>query len=248
VATTRSLREDALGFIDSIAAVLGQALQAIHRVAGSYLLAIVLLTVAIKAILHPLTRIQLKSMKAMSSLAPQIEVLRRKYKEDPRQLNVETMNLYRANKVNPFTGCLPLLLQLPVLWALFALLRRPGIFGGEMFAGVSLESSPTLQTILQHPLLSVIPLLSGVTTYWQQRMSITDPQQARLFIFMPFFVAYLALQFPIALSIYWIMSTVAYIAEYYLVVGPPKKVGVAPPKDRKDRPQGTKATKTQGQQ
>ncbi len=229
--------------LDSIASVLNQALQALHGLTGSYLLAIVLLTVGIKALLHPLTRTQLKSMKAMSSLAPQIEVLRRKYKEDPRQLNVETMNLYRANKVNPFSGCLPLILQLPVLWALFALLRRPGIFGGEKFAGFPLESQPwPLQVFLDHPVLILIPVLSGITTYWQQRMTITDPQQARMFIFMPFFVTYLATQFPVALSIYWIMSTVAYIAEYYLVVGPPRQISAAPP-----RSQRHKAAKSQGQ-
>ncbi|MGQ0549390.1 MAG: YidC/Oxa1 family membrane protein insertase [Armatimonadota bacterium] len=230
--------------IDSIASVLNQVLQLVHGVVGSYLVAITLLTIAIKAVLHPLTRTQLKSMKAMASLAPQIEVLRRKYKEDPKQLNIETMNLYRSSKVNPFSGCLPLILQLPVLWALFALLRKPGIFGGEMFAGIPLESQPwPLQVFIDHPLLILIPILSGVTTYWQQQMTITDPQQARMFIFMPFFVAYLATQFPVALSIYWIVSTVAYIAEYYLVVGRPRKVGVAPRRDQRQGP-----AKPQGQQ
>ncbi len=230
--------------IDSIASILNQPLQVLHGVAGSYLLAIILLTIGIKVVLHPLTRTQLKSMKAMASLAPQIEVLRRKYKDDPRQLNMETMNLYRASKVNPFSGCLPLILQLPVLWALFNLLRRPGIFGGEMFFGlIPLEKEPTFQLILQHPLLVVIPLLSGITTYWQQRMTITDPQQARMFIFMPFFVGYLGMTFPVALSVYWIVSTLAYIAEYYLVVGPPRRIGVAPRRDQRQGP-----AKPQGQQ
>ena len=223
--------------LNSIASVLNQGLQFLHGIAGSYLLAIILLTIGIKVLLHPLTRTQLKSMKAMASLAPQIEVLRRKYKDDPRQLNVETMNLYRASKVNPFSGCLPLILQLPVLWALFALLRRPGLFGGEMFAGIPLESHPwPLQVYLDHPLLILIPILSGVTTYWQQQMTVTDPQQARMFIFMPFFVAYLATQFPVALSIYWVVSTIVYIAEYYIVVGPPRRIGVAARRDQRQGP------------
>jgi len=230
--------------INSIASVLGQVLQALHGITGSYTLAIILLTIGIKALLHPLTRTQLKSMKSMAALAPQIEVLRRKYKDDPRQLNIETMNLYRSSKVNPFSGCLPLILQLPVLWALFALLRQPGIFGGETFAGFPLESQPwPLRVFLDHPILIAIPILSGITTYWQQQMTITDPSQARMFIFMPFFVAYLATQFPIALSIYWIMSTVAYIAEYYLVVGPPRRVRMAPRRDQRQGP-----AKPQGQQ
>lgn len=216
--------------IDSIASLLETALVILRAVSGSYLMAIILLTVAIKAVLHPLTRKQLNSMKAMQALTPQMEVLKRKYKDDPRQLNVEIMNLYRAHKVNPLGGCLPMLLQLPVLWGLFTLLRREGIFGGEQLFGVSLEVAPSFALMMQHPLLVLIPVLTAATTYYQQQMSITDPQQARMFIFMPFLLAYFSIQFPVGLSIYWISSTVAYIVEYLLVVGMPKRPGVAPPK------------------
>jgi YidC/Oxa1 family membrane protein insertase len=224
-----------VGVIETIASVLHTVLQALHGVTGSYLAAIILLTIIIKALLHPLTRKQLKSMKAMQALAPQMEVLRRKHKDDPRQLNVEVMNLYRANKVNPFGGCLPLLAQLPVLYALFALLRRQNVFGGEMLFGLPLEAHPTFQALLQHPGLALIPILTGVTTYVQQQMSVTDPQQAKMFMFMPFFVAYTSVAgwFPLGLSVYWIVSTTLYILEYYLVVGLPKRPGVAPPKERR---------------
>ncbi|MDR7457729.1 MAG: membrane protein insertase YidC, partial [Armatimonadota bacterium] len=119
------MREIFNAIVDLLAVGLG----AFHSVTGSYLVAIVLLTIAIRLLLHPLTRKQLRSMKAMQALAPQIEVLRRKYKDDPRQLNVEIMSLYRANNANPLGGCLPLLLQLPILYALFDLLRRPNAFG-----------------------------------------------------------------------------------------------------------------------
>lgn len=229
--------------IDSIASLLETALVILRAVAGSYFLAIILLTVAIKAVLHPLTRKQLNSMKAMQALTPQMEVLKRKYKDDPRQLNVEVMNLYRAHKVNPLGGCLPMILQLPVLWGLFTLLRREGIFGGEQLFGVSLETAPSFDLMRQHPLLVLIPVLTAVTTYYQQHLSITDPQQARMFIFMPFLLAYFSIQFPIGLSIYWIASTVAYIVEYLLVVGMPKRPGVAPPKAQRA---GGPATKPKG--
>lgn len=216
---------------EAIVNFLQGALRAFHGITGNYVAAITLLTIAIKLVLHPLTRKQLLSMKAMQALTPQMEVLRRKHKDDPKQLNVEVMNLYRANKVNPFSGCLPLLLQLPVLWALFALLRRPSLFGGEKLFGLPLEAQPwPVQVFLDHPLLILIPVLSGLTTYWQQKMSITDPQQAKMFIFMPILVAWFATQFPLGLSIYWIVSTMAYVAEYYLVVGRPKPLGVAPPR------------------
>jgi YidC/Oxa1 family membrane protein insertase len=227
--------------IDPIALLLNWVLQTLHGLTGSYLVAIVLLTVLVRALLHPLTRHQLKSMKAMQALTPQMEVLRRKYKDNPRQLNVEVMNLYRANKVNPFGGCLPLLLQLPVLYGLFALLRRPDLFGGELLFGVPLESTPSLEVLTQHPLLVLIPVLTGLTTYFQQMMSITDPQQARMFIFMPFLIAYFSLNFPLGLSVYWIISTAVYILEYYIVVGSPRRVGIAPPKEIRRR-SGAEAT------
>jgi len=211
--------------IDSIASLLETALVILRGVAGSYLLAIILLTVAIKAILHPLTRKQLNSMKAMQALTPQMEVLKRKYKDDPRQLNVEVMNLYRAHKVNPLGGCL---------------LRRQGIFGGEQLFGVSLETAPSFALMMQHPLLVLIPVLTAATTYYQQQMSITDPQQAKMFIFMPFLLAYFALQFPVGLSVYWIASTAAYIVEYLLVVGLPKRPGMAPPKAQRSVSPATK--------
>jgi len=227
--------------IAAIANVLVQILNVFHRWIGSYGLAIILLTLAIRLTLHPLTRKSLKSMKAMQALAPQMAVLREKY-------------LYRANSVNPFSGCLPQLVQLPVLYALFAALRRPDLFGGESFLGLALDKAPCahlsgacLIGLASQPVVLAIVLLVGLTTYLQQRMSITDPQQARMFLFMPVMVAYFALNFQIALSIYWIVSTLVYMLEYFIVVGRPGPVpagGLAPVKASPpllpQRPKGTK--------
>ena len=240
--------------IAAIANVLVQILNVFHGWIGSYGLAIILLTLVIRLTLHPLTRKSLKSMKAMQALAPQMAVLREKYRDDPRAMNTEMMNLYRANSVNPFSGCLPQLVQLPVLYALFAALRRPDLFGGESFLGLALDKAPCahlsgacLIGLASQPVVLAIVLLVGLTTYLQQRMSITDPQQARMFLFMPVMVAYFALNFQIALSIYWIVSTLVYILEYFIVVGRPGPVpagGLAPVKASPpllpQRPKGTK--------
>lgn len=228
---------------DALVSALHGVLQALYGATGSYLIAIVLLTVLIRVVLHPLTRKQLGSMKAMQALAPQMQVLRRKYKDDMRQFNMEVMNLYRANKVNPFGGCLPLLLQLPVLYALFAMLRRPQVFGGETLFGFPLEASPTFASVLQHPALVIIPILTGVTTYLQQMLTITDPQQARMFIIMPFFLAYTSVAgwFPLGLSVYWIISTAVYLGEYLMVVGSPARpIEAAPPKRRREEKRGAR--------
>lgn len=238
-----------------IADALIQALNFFHAWIGSYGVAIVLLTLAIKLVLHPLTRKSLKSMKAMQALAPQMAALREKYRDDPRTMNMETMNLYRANNVNPFAGCLPQLVQLPVLYGLFAALRRPDLFGGEKFLGVALDKVPCSQVfsatclidLARQPVLLAIIILVGLTTYLQQRMTIADPQQARMFIFMPIMVAFFAVSFQVALSIYWTVSTLGYLVEYILVVGRPRPVaaGAAPvvkatPPVLPQRPKGTK--------
>lgn len=240
--------------IGAIANVLVQILTFFRGFSGSYGVAIIQLTVAIRLVLHPLTRKSLKSMKAMQALAPQMTVLREKYRDDPRAMNTEMMNLYRANNVNPFSGCLPQLVQLPVLYALFAALRRPDLFGGETFLGLALDKAPCsglgvgcLTALAHQPVVLAIVALVGLTTYLQQRMSITDPQQARMFLFMPVMVAYFALNFQIALSIYWIVSTLVYMLEYYIVVGRPVPAAVGGPALPKasppllpQRPKGTK--------
>lgn len=203
----------------AIVDVLAGALQFFHGWTGNYGIAVILLTLAVKLVLHPLTRRQLRSMKEMQFLAPQITALRAKYKGEPQRMNAEVMNLYRAHKVNPFGGCLPLLLQIPILWALFAVFRRPDIFNGATFLGVPLDAVPSFGAIAKAPLLAMWPVLVGATTYLQQRMSVTDPQQARMFVFMPILVGYFATAFPVGMSVYWVASTLAYILEYYIVVG-----------------------------
>lgn len=230
---------------------LAGALQLFHGWTGSYGLAIILLTLAVKLALHPLTRRQLRSMKEMQFLAPQITALREKYKGDAQRMNAEVMNLYRAHKVNPFGGCLPLLLQIPILWALFALFRPDRaaiIFNGATFLGMALEKAPSFAAIAASPVLAVWPVLVGLTTYLQQRLSVTDPQQARLFIFMPILVGYWGTVFPVGMSLYWVVSTLAYMAEYYIVVGrlapPAPAAPVGPDKPPApilaQRPKGTK--------
>lgn len=233
--------------IQPIADAIVSILVSLHGWIGSYAVAIIVLTLGIKVVLHPLTRQSLKSMKAMQVLAPQMAVLREKYRDDPRALNTEMMNLYRANHVNPFSGCLPQLVQLPVLYGLFNALRRENLFGGETFLGAGLDQLPSFSAIAHDPVLVIYPLLVGVATYLQQRLTVTDPQQARMFVFMPVLVAYFATNFQVGLSIYWIVSTLAYALEYLIVVGRPtlSSSGAAgPPKAMPpllpQRPKGTK--------
>ncbi len=243
-----------MSVINAIGDVLAQVIAWFYGLTGSYGVAIILLTVAIKIAMHPLTRKQLRSTRAMQALAPQMAVLREKYKDDPKTMQAETMNLYRTNGVNPFGGCLPMLAQLPVFYGLFAVLRRrnafvaPGAVATATFLGLPLDRIPGVGSVLQEPLLLAIPLLVGSTMYWQQHISITDPQQAKMMMFMPVIIAWSSLLFPFALSIYWIVSTLISVGEYYLVVGRAQPVpvlgGVANresgPAVLSQRPKGTK--------
>jgi YidC/Oxa1 family membrane protein insertase len=224
--------------LDPIVRIFAPALEALRGLTGSYVAAIILLTAGMRLVLHPLTRKQLKSMKMMQALAPQVEVLRRKYKEDPRKLNAEMLALYKANQVNPFGGCLPLLIQFPILIALYRVIVSAGTFGGETLLGVPLSQAPNKDVLLAHPALIIIPLLNAAVSYLQQQVSITDPEQARMFIFMPIFLAFMSLQFPIALSVYWIASSALYVVEYLAVVGMPRRTGVAPPREARKAPRG----------
>ena len=229
---------------DLISHTLRAVLQFFFGFAHDYTLAIILLTIVVKAVLHPLTRTQLKSMKGMQMVAPHVAALRHKYKDDPRTLNQEIMKLYRAHNLNPMMGCLPMLVQMPVFIALWRLLyNAQGLFGTAAVFGISwmrLDEVPKLTTMLSgvaagHPerlLLLVFPVLVGGTMWIQQRLTVTDPQQARMFVLMPIMMGYFATIYPIGVSIYLIVSTAVYIGEYLWVVGKPHPMIAAPPKSQ----------------
>jgi YidC/Oxa1 family membrane protein insertase len=224
-----------------------------------YTISIVLMTLLVKLVLHPLTRMQLRSMKAMQVLAPHMEALRRKHKDDPKTLNQEMMALYRAHNVNPAMGCLPMIVQMPVMYALFRLLFSKDLFGNATVLGIPwmrLDAIPNFAALSRaliefpvHPdriLLFLFPVLVAVSTWWQQRMSMTDPQQARMFMFMPVMVGYFSTLYPIGLSIYWIVTSIAYVGEFILVVGRPHPMVGAPPKSQA-APAGGAGPRPQGQ-
>lgn len=229
------------GLLRPLENLIASALGALTALTGNVGLGVILLTVIVRLVFHPLSRYGFKAIKKMQSLAPQMEVLRRKFKEEPQRANQEIMNLYRTAGVNPLGGCLPSLVQLPVLIALWNVLRQGGRFAGQTFLGVPLDMQPTFAAIAQNPYLVLFPLLIAATTYFQQRMSITDPQQARFFVFMPILFAWFSFSFPVGLSIYWISSTVVGIVEYYIVLGPPARRTPPPSPTNVGRKQSRKA-------
>lgn len=190
------------------------------NVVANYGWAIVLLTVAIKLVLLPLTHKSYISMRKMQGLAPKMQAIRDRYRpklrdkkgrpdvEMQRKMNEEIMGLYKAEGVNPAGGCLPMLLQLPVLFAFYRLLDM----------AVELRGEPWIFWIndlsLKDPFY-VLPIVMGATQFLQQRMTpmAGDPMQRRIFQLMPVFMTVLFLGFPSGLVLYWLTNNVLTIAQ-----------------------------------
>ncbi len=183
----------------------------------NYGVAIILLTVITKVLFFPLTIKSMTSMKAMQALQPQINSLRSKYKSDPQRLQRETMALYRAHKVNPLGGCLPMVVQIPIFYALYVALsvsveiqNAPFICFGRAF-GVDLW---ICDLAAQDPTY-ILPILMGVSMFIQQKMTpvMGDPRQAKMMLFMPVIFTFMFLNLPAGLVLYWTLSNVLQIAQ-----------------------------------
>ena len=200
-----------------------------HRFYGfthNYGVAIILLTVITKVLFFPLTIKSMTSMRAMQALQPQINALRSKYKSDPQRLQRETMELYRAHKVNPLGGCLPMVVQIPIFYALYVALsvsvelqNAPFICLGRLF-GVDLW----ICDLAAHDPTYVLPILMGISMFIQQKMTpvMGDPRQAKMMLFMPVVFTFMFLNLPSGLVLYWTLSNVLQIAQqmYMQRVGP----------------------------
>ncbi|ADI03118.1 YidC/Oxa1 family membrane protein insertase [Syntrophothermus lipocalidus] len=176
----------------------------------NYGFAIILVTIAIKLLLYPLTHKQMKSMRKMQELQPRLKLLQERYKEDPQRMQKEVFDLYKEHGVSPLSGCLPLLIQLPILVAFYRALYQLKY------------TVPAHAAFLWVPTLSKpdpyygFAILAGVTTYIQQKLSTLDPndpsQKSMLYV-MPVFIAWLAATLPAGLALYWVTFNVLSIAQ-----------------------------------
>jgi YidC/Oxa1 family membrane protein insertase len=172
----------------------------------SYALAIVLLTVIIKILLYPLTYKQMKSMKVMQELQPKIKDLDKKYKNDPQKKQQAIMELYKEHGANPMSGCLPLLIQFPILIALFRGLQtfQPSNIDHYNFLWISDLSKADPSGI-------ILPVLVGLSTFLQQYITspnASDSTQKTLLYVMPILFGFMTRSFPAGLAFYWIVFSV----------------------------------------
>lgn len=212
-----------LGFFGLIAHPLLVALNFFYKYLGNYGFAIVILTICIKAAFWPLTQKSYASMKDMQKLQPQMQKLRSKYGKDKQRLNQEMMSLYKENRVNPFGGCLPMLVQIPVFFALYKVLldaielrHAPFLFWITDLSAADTLISDALNLGFA---LGPLPLIMGFTMFLQQKMAPTnmDPTQAKIMLFMPIFFTFIFLSFPSGLVIYWLVNNILTILQQYLI-------------------------------
>ncbi|MEK6727415.1 MAG: membrane protein insertase YidC [Candidatus Omnitrophota bacterium] len=207
------------GTFDIISQVLLQLLEFFHSMVHSWGWAIVILSLLVYFVLYPLSIKQMRSMKEMQALQPKIEELRKTYKDNPQRLNKEIMALYKEHKVNPFGGCLPLLLQMPIFFALYQALMRSVALKGAAFLWIKDLSEPDRLFLLPNSLpilgneVNILPIVMAIGMFVQQKLSsasasgaAADQQKMMLFI-MPIMFGVIFYHMPSGLVLYWFINS-----------------------------------------
>ena len=205
----------------------------LHKFISNWGIVIIIFSIVMKVVLTPFTRYQMKSMKKMGELQPKMNAMKEKYKDDPQKQQQMLMKLYKEEKINPAGGCLPMLLQLPILYALF------GVFSStielrQAYFGLWIHDLAVPDVILQLPFkiplfgvdyLSGLALLMGVTMFVQQKMTVKDPKQMAMVYIMPIMLTFLFTTLPAGLNLYYFMFNLLSIIEQYFVQKKGKKEG-----------------------
>jgi YidC/Oxa1 family membrane protein insertase len=212
------------GFFGIIAKILLWAMSGIHSFGLPYALCIIVITIIIKILFWPLTRASTVSMKRMAAYGPQMAEIRAKYKEDPQKLNKRMMEFMREHKINPMGGCLPILIQMPVFFGFFTLLRSAVELRGAQFLwACDLSQSDTVANIPESvPFLggfpiNPLPMIMGVTMILQARMTpmspTADATQQKLMKYMPLMFIVILYNFSAGLTLYWTVQNMLSILQ-----------------------------------
>ena len=200
------------GWLTVIAAPLFWVLSWFHNLTGNWGWAIILVTVAIKAIFFPLSAASYKSMAKMRVLGPRLQRMKEMYGNDKAKMQQEMMNLYRTEKINPLGGCLPILVQIPVFIALYWVL----------LGSVEMRHAPWLgwiQDLSAKDPYFILPIIMGVSMLIQMKLNPTppDPIQAKVMMAMPIIFTFMFLWFPSGLVLYWVVNNCLSIAQQWQI-------------------------------
>ncbi|HBV86639.1 YidC/Oxa1 family membrane protein insertase [Desulfosporosinus sp.] len=188
---------------------------------ANYGVAIILLTILIKTIIFPLTYKQMASMRKTVDLQPKIKAIQEKYKNNKEKANAAVMELYKEHNVNPLGGCLPILIQLPIFWALYSTLLNfpydPTNPSAHLFLGFDLTQ--IYGFALSYHL--ILPIFAAATTYLQTKLTSpnasTDPTMKMMLYMMPVFFAYISVTVPAGLALYWVTMNVVSIFQQIFI-------------------------------
>ena len=210
-----------LGMFSIIAKGLLWLLEFFHKYVNNWGLAIILLTVVIKAVFWPLTAKSYASMEKMKKLQPMMTAIREKHKDNKELMNKEVMALYKTYGVNPASGCVPILIQLPVFFGLYqALLTSIELRHAPFITYLPFTDKLWLADLSAKDPFYITPIIMGLTMFLQQRMSppATDPTQQKIMMFLPLIFTVLFLGFPAGLVIYWLVNNILSIFQQWLMM------------------------------
>lgn len=215
-----------LGFFSIIGKGLLWLLEFFHKYVGNWGVAIILLTFLIKGAFWPLTAKSYASMEKMKELQPYMLALREKYKDNREEMNKQVMALYRSHKVNPASGCVPILIQLPVFFGLYqALLTSIALRHASFITYFPGTDVIWLADLSAKDPLYITPIIMGLTMFLQQKMSPppAEPMQRKIMMFLPLVFTVLFLNFPAGLVLYWLVNNVLSILQQWLMIRGNKK-------------------------
>jgi YidC/Oxa1 family membrane protein insertase len=201
------------GMFGFISKVLLSLMKFLYGIMGNWGLAIIALTIIMRLIMLPFNIVSFKSARAMQKIQPELQAVREKYKNDPMAVNRETMALMKAHNANPLSSCLPMLIQIPVFFALWKTIGSSiEIYQQPFFLWITDLST--------HDKFFVLPVLMGITMYLQQKMTPTtmDPTQQKILNFMPILFSLFMLSLPSGLTLYNFVSSLFGVAQQYFLL------------------------------
>jgi YidC/Oxa1 family membrane protein insertase len=211
------------GIFGFISKPLLKLLKLMHDLLGNWGLAIIGMTIIVRLVLLPFNVISFRSAQAMQRIKPQMDAVREKYKNDPMRLNKETMALMKEQKANPISGCLPMLLQIPIFFALWrAISSSVELYQQPFFGWITDLSS--------HDSYFVLPILMGITMFLQQKLTPTtmDPMQAKILAFMPIIFSLFMITLPSGLTLYNFISALFGVLQQYFLLKQTKTTALTP--------------------
>ena len=229
--------------IQALSGVVSQILSFFYGLVNNYGVAIIMLTISINIIMFPLTRKQLQSSKKMQDIQPELNRIKEKYKNDKEKLNQATMEYMSKNKVNPLGGCLPLLIQFPIMIAVFQLLRSVGVPDNPLNPALTIPNfNPhfLIWILTESDKYYILPILAAGATFLQQKMMITDPSQKMMMYISPVMILVISLNLPSGLILYWFTNSVFSVGNSLMIK---KDIRIFPGGNKPADSSGNKNTK-----